>query len=328
MRIRPLGLVAITVALVGIAIAAVAFGPADLAKLGSPSGPKTPQTPQATSINTPTWHVGDSWTYNVNSTPPDVFVADPTWGSPSLTGTLTRTVVSADNSEYNVTMRGSFHLGSVFDAARDAGETNSSTLMLFRPVMENATVDGYALYRASDLAELKEVRTVHLKSSLWTDRGWFNTSYTATVQTSYEPALDIWAFPLVENETWNVSSNATIHVMIEWRFDGPNESFGFKHMFNATAPIRLMLQSGELEKVTTPAGTFSSIPVRVALPTIDRLATDDREGPVVGLGGDECGRPRLAAEAWFSGDVGNVVRAVNFFGGMKIVAELASFHRA
>jgi len=116
--------------------------------------------------------------------------------------------------------------------------------------------------------------------------------------------------------------------MIEWRFDGPNESFGFKHMFNATAPIRLMLQSGELEKVTTPAGTFSSIPVRVALPTIDRLATDDREGPVVGLGGDECGRPRLAAEAWFSGDVGNVVRAVNFFGGMKIVAELASFHRA
>ena len=94
MRIRPLGLVAITVALVGIAIAAVAFGPADLAKLGSPSGPKTPQTPQATSINAPTWHVGDSWTYNVNSTPPDVFVTGPTWGSPSLTGALTRTARS------------------------------------------------------------------------------------------------------------------------------------------------------------------------------------------------------------------------------------------
>src|SRR5207247_11372514 len=116
MRIRPLGLVAITVALVGIAIAAVAFGPADLAKLGSPSGPKTPQTPQATSINAPTWHVGDSWTYNVNSTPPDVFVADPTWGSPSLTGTLTRTVVSADNSDYTVTMRSAFPLAAVIAA--------------------------------------------------------------------------------------------------------------------------------------------------------------------------------------------------------------------
>ena len=36
----------------------------------------------------------------------------------------------------------------------------------------------------------------------------------------------------------------------------------------------------------------------------------------------------LAAEAWFSGEVGNVVKAVTFIGGMKIVAELASFHRA
>jgi len=125
-----------------------------------------------------------------------------------------------------------------------------------------------------------------------------------------------------------VSSNATIHAMIAWRFDGPNDSFGFWRNFNVTVPIRLMLHSGELENVTTPAGTFASIPVRVALPTIDRLATDDREGPVVGLGGDECGQPRLAAEAWFSGDVGNAVKAVSFIGGMKIVAELASFHRA
>jgi len=325
MRIRPLGMVAVTVTLVGLAVAAVAFGPANFANLGSPTGGNTPQ---ASSIGTPTWHVGDTWTYHVNSTPPDVFVAGPTWGSPSLEGTLTRAVASADASQYNVTVHGSFHLGSVFDAARDGGYTNSSTLLLYRPVLENATVDGYALYRASDLAELKEVRTVHLKSSLWTARGWFNASYTATVQTTYEPPLDIWAFPLGENETWNVSSNATIHAMIAWRFDGPNESFGFWHTFNVTAPIRLMLHSGEIQDVTTPAGTFSSIPVRVALPTIDRLTTDDREGPVVGLGGDECGRPRLAAEAWFSGDVGNVVKAVTFIGGMRIVAELASFHRA
>src|SRR2546422_11007459 len=89
-----------------------------------------------------------------------------------------------------------------------------------------------------------------------------------------------------------------------------------------------MLHSGEIQDVRTPAGTFSSIPVRVALPTIDRLTTDDREGPVVGLGGDECGRPRLAAEAWFSGDVGNVVKAVTFIGGVRSVAALAAFHPA
>src|SRR2546427_6949329 len=77
MRIRPLGMVAVTITLVGLALAAVAFGPANLAKLGSPTGGNTPQ---ASSIGTPTWHVGDSWTYHVNSTPADVFVAGPTRG--------------------------------------------------------------------------------------------------------------------------------------------------------------------------------------------------------------------------------------------------------
>src|SRR2546428_5100367 len=72
MRIRPLGMVAVTVTLVGLAVAAVAFGPANFANLGSPTGGNTPQ---ASSIGTPTWHVGDTWTYHVNSTPPDVFVA-------------------------------------------------------------------------------------------------------------------------------------------------------------------------------------------------------------------------------------------------------------
>src|SRR2546427_12555777 len=72
MRIRPLGMVAVTVTLVGLALAAVAFGPANPANLGSPTGGDTPQAP---SIGTPTWHVGDTWTDHVNSTPPDMFVA-------------------------------------------------------------------------------------------------------------------------------------------------------------------------------------------------------------------------------------------------------------
>src|SRR2546421_11406980 len=79
MRIRPLGMVAVTVTLVGLALAAVAFGPANFANLGSPTGGNTPQ---ASSIGTPTWHVGDTWTYHVNSTPPDVFVAGAPRGRP------------------------------------------------------------------------------------------------------------------------------------------------------------------------------------------------------------------------------------------------------
>src|SRR5437879_11849077 len=101
MRIRPVGLIAITIALVGIAVAAVAFGPANLAKMGSPTGPNTPQ---ASSIGVPTWHIGDSWTYNVTSTPPDVIIEGPTWGSTSRNGTLARTVADAQGSKYNVTV--------------------------------------------------------------------------------------------------------------------------------------------------------------------------------------------------------------------------------
>src|SRR5438093_3960500 len=122
MRIRPLGMVAVTVTLVGLALAAVAFGPANPANLGSPTGGNTPQ---ASSIGTPTWHVGDTWTYHVNSTPPDMFVAGPTWGSPSREGSLTRTGASAGGSEYNGTADAACEVSCFVGAARGGGYTES-----------------------------------------------------------------------------------------------------------------------------------------------------------------------------------------------------------
>src|SRR3989442_15592952 len=95
MRIRPLGMVAVTVTLVGLALAAVAFGPANPANLGSPTGGNTPQ---ASSIGTPTWHVGDTWTYHVNSTPPDMLVAGPGRGRPPPPGSLPRAAGAAGAS--------------------------------------------------------------------------------------------------------------------------------------------------------------------------------------------------------------------------------------
>src|SRR2546426_12349033 len=86
MRIRPLGMVAVTVTLVGLALAAVAFGPANPPNLGSPTGG---DTPQASSIGTPTWHVGDTWTYHGNSTPPDMFVAGAAGGGAAPPGSPT-----------------------------------------------------------------------------------------------------------------------------------------------------------------------------------------------------------------------------------------------
>src|SRR2546428_4239936 len=98
MRIRPLGMVAVTVTLVGLAVAAVAFGPANFANLGSPTGGNTPQ---ASSIGTPTWHMGDTWTYHVNSTPPDVFVAEPAPGGPAPPRTAHRPGAPAGAPHHN-----------------------------------------------------------------------------------------------------------------------------------------------------------------------------------------------------------------------------------
>src|SRR2546427_3725783 len=98
MRIRPLGMVAVTVTLVGLAVAAVAFGPANFANLGAPTGGNTPQ---ASSIGTPTWHMGDTWTYHVNSTPPDVFVAGSAPGSTAPPPTLIRPPAPADAPPHN-----------------------------------------------------------------------------------------------------------------------------------------------------------------------------------------------------------------------------------
>src|SRR3989442_4292720 len=266
MRTKWMGMLVATAILASLAIAAVALGPANLLNLGSPAGGNTPQ---ASSIGVPTWHVGDFWTYHLNASS-----AVPTWSAFVVAGNVTGMVTASDGGQYNVSVHGSFHVESLIDVAR-SGDFGNATIMLWsRTFMENATVDGYTLYRASDLAELRDVRTVRITGSIWTEVGTFNASYTTKVDTTYEPALDVWAFPISENETWNVSSNATIHVWTKWRLDSPNEDFEFGHNFTVTLPIRLLAHFGMAEDVTTPPETVSTIPLRLTLPTLDIVSND------------------------------------------------------
>jgi hypothetical protein len=305
--------------LAALAVVAVALGPANLLNLRAPTGGNTPQ---AASIGVPTWHVGDSWTYHVNTSS-----ARTVWIGSSVEGNVTRTVTASEGGQYNVSVNGSFHVERIIDLAGSGDVGNATIMLLSRTFMENATVDGYTLYRASDLAEQMDVRTVRITGSIWTEAGTFNASYTAKVVTTYDPTLDVWAFPINENETWNVSSNATIHVWSKWRLDAPNEYFEFGRNFTVTLPIRLLARSGMLEDVTTPAGTFSAIPVRLTLPPLD-IAPDDRLTPAMGIGADGWMEPRVPAEAWFSADVGNVVKAATPLAGTRIVTELTAFHRS
>jgi len=323
MRTKSLGILAISAVVAAVAIAAVAFGPANLMGLSNPGsnpGDGTGNGPRVRSpIGAPTWHVGDTWTYDVNESwriHADV--------PPTATGNVTKTVVSADGSTYNVSVKGRFHIPDLVDPMRDA-PANGVIMIYHRPVFENATVEGYAWYRASDLAKLKDVRTIHVDGSIASEAGTFDGAFTAKVETTYEPALDVWSFPLGENETWNVTSNATTHASIDWRVVGPNVYWAFGRNFTVTVPIHLVLTSGFFEDVTTPAGTFASIPVRVGFAHA-ALDTDDHRELALDLGNDEAMEHRMPLTFWFSGTAKNVVMASVVLGGHRIDAVLASYH--
>ena len=316
MKPKSLGIIAILAVVAVVAVAAVAFGPSSFSGLGNPESTTRFESP----IGVPTWHVGDTWTYDVNES-----LRSMNFDHPYASGTLTRAVVSADAEQYNVSVAGSFHLVGLLDRMNDPSPANATIMLYHHPMLDNATVDGYAWYRASDLAKVKDVRTVRVYGSLWTEAGVFNASYTATVETTYQPALDIWSFPLGENETWNVTSNATIHAQIQWGVVGPDIYWDFGRNISVTVPIRLVLRSGVFDNVTTPAGTFASILVRAGFAAFER-DTDDHRDMAIQLGNDEAMEHRLPAALWFSGTAKNVVMTSVVLGGVRVEAVLASYH--
>src|SRR5947199_233766 len=63
-------------------------------------------------------------------------------------------------------------------------------------MLQEASLSGYTWFRASDLAVIKEVRTLVVHGSAATAAGTYNASYVATIMTSFDPALDVWSFHL------------------------------------------------------------------------------------------------------------------------------------
>lgn len=309
-----------------VAISAIALGPAVLRNLGAPGTPggQNGSGPQATSIERPTWHPGDTWTYAVITTSqgmrPD---------GPSASGSLTRTVVSADAAQENVSFAGSFHIRWMVDVTPTAGAADASWMGMCNGMFENATLGGYTWYQASDLAIIKEVRTLEVQGSTMTPMGTYASSYKAFVETSFDPALKVWSFPLQANETWMASSNATIHASTHWQLNGPNVSWDFHSNFTAHAPVRLFLHSGDAEAVATPAGTFSAIPVSVGHPEPEVASATPSEASVNHAMGFDHEIPverNHASVAWFSGTAKNIVQAYVFTLGFRLNLTLKSYH--
>jgi hypothetical protein len=246
---------------------------------------------------------------------------------PAATGQLTRTVVSASASQYNVSFEGTFQLRWMIDPAPMAA-ASGAPVMICESMLENATVGGYTWYRATDLALLKEVRTLTVHGSSTTAAGAYGVSYSATVETVFDPALNVWSFPLKANETWNATSTATVHGWIQWEVTAPNGSWKELANFTYTHPVHLFLTSGEAADVSTPAGSFPSIPVSMGHPDPDVRAglTPDPADRAIGLDHEVPVEWNHSVQAWFSGSAKNVVKMQLFAAGMRLNLVLSSYH--
>lgn len=290
---RRLTIVAIVAAVSIAFVAAIVANPGFLGSLGNPPSTPNQETP---AVEVPTWTVGDRWTYNVTLSAPsgDAQIAR---SSPSLTGVVTKEVTSVAGGVYNV---------SVLVTASGAMATTWEGSLDVR--VTEASLEGYALYRTSNLARLMDVRSAHVEVDAMTPMGPVHGSLTFTAEATYEPAWDAWAFPIAETDDWDVRTNATIKVTSVLRIDGVSGYFEIGKNASFTVPLNYSLTSAGLEDVITPAGTFSAMHAFVTLPQFD-LDLDDEMALILALDGDSVGVSNVAVDVWFGESVGNVVRA-------------------
>jgi hypothetical protein len=337
MQRKLLTLLAVPVVALAIAVSAVAIVPGMLTAL-SPG-------PAATSIATPAWKVGDRWTYNVSLAPTgedqvlpqELMTSSPTTVAPLVLGTLTETVAGTVSTDagpaWNTTLSGELTFGPPAPMTTVQGTVAPLSL-------RTVSVSGFVWLRQSDLAPVYSEKSVQLDAS-WTlsfgngtwsgmlSNATYSLMYDSTTQVWYHPPLTIWQFPLEENTTWAVRSNATIHYASTFAISGPNVTFETNHSATFTVPVDFSMHTGFFENVTTPAGTFRALPVSAFRGTTFPEVPDRDASAMMNLTGEtDLAIPRGLATSWFSAQVGNVVKANTFtegFEGPRIEMDLVSY---
>lgn len=274
--------------------------------------PNTPGSPTSNPSNpgvggnvgnysVPAWDSGDSWTYNVTVGRSGIDTQDAD-GSPLLHGWVKEAVAGTESnpagSVYNVTVTASYTLSDSFCSMEDSSST-----------YRTASVAGYILYRTSDLARVGAAWTLSMNGSYTYENQTFSYVYTASTWTTYAPALALWQFPLTANASWAAASNVSVHHRSEALVTYGNHTYTWNRSSNETFALDLAVRSGSASNVTVPAGTFGAIPVQVAAGHDDDLS-DRVASEVMNVTTSVEMEPSHAlAVLWYSGQVGNVVKA-------------------
>ena len=271
-------------------------------------------------LSAPNWQPGNSWTYNVTvgRSGMDALNAG---ASPLLHGWVKKTVSGTESSSagsvYNMTITASFALSDSFSGME--GDSVS---------YRTASVAGYVLYRTTDLARVAGVSTLSMNGSYTHENRTVTYTYVVTTWTAYEPALALWQFPLTANSSWGAASNVTVHRSSQTLVLDGTHTYSWNRSSNATFRLDLVVQSGLAANVTVPAGTFGTIPVQIAAAHDDDLS-DQVANEVMNVTRSIEAEPSHAfAQLWYSGQVGNVVKAAMSLGPcdeMSLRAELVSY---
>lgn len=340
--VRKLSIVLASIGVVAalLAVTAVALNPGMLG-VRSPDAPATTQT----QIDVPTWSVGDAWSYDVNLTrvegdAQDILcdahddICDIT-SEPSddlvaralVLGSLTASVAGIETTEsgdvYNVSVTGSFELQPWEDRMPWERLDHEVVPIHFGAV----TIEGYSLYLVDSLALVKDVRTVHMTGEFSGDWGTATAALTLWTVKTYDPAIDLWAFPILPMESWVVESTASVDVTSVFRLDAPDYYVEVGRHRAFDVPIRLVAESGEFEEVTTPAGTFQAIPISFSPSMVAEREEMDAVGVATALDHGEL-RSEATFEVWFSSDVGAAVRLHAAVHGLDLEIVLVEYVNA
>ena len=339
MQRKMMTLLAVPLLAIALAASAVAFAPGILNAFSA-----APST--ATSFAAPSWKVGDTWTYNVSlgsmdaQVLPSEMLAQTSWGNESpVVGTLTETVVGSVSTAYGQAWNTTVNV--TLAPAEPEHEIGMQPMTVALP-LPAVSLSGFGWYRESDLAPVYAVRTVHLDSTWTMSSGtWMdfsalaNATYflndTATTAISFAPPLEEYAFPMQQNATWNATSNATVRYTSTFDFSGPNVTYEASHAVNFTVPLHLTMRTGMFENVTTPAGTFRALRVTASRGEFGPVADHDASAMLNLTESMDVEVPHAFASVWFSGQVGNVVRADVGFGafeGPRVELDLVSYSTA
>jgi len=197
----------------------------------------------------PTWATGDEWTYDVTS----------------------------NSSSQTVSLELTYRVEGIEDVLVGGETCECYALDLSGPMTSNAglytvtgNVSGTLWMRRSDLAIVKsETRTNGTAIFLF-----LPGTYVAFQNSSYDPPLEEYDFPLTAQDTWSETSTEEYQTAEYANVAG---LFDFNNTGEGTSPANFSAEFPGVREVIVPAGTFASNLIRLTSPngTVERYYSRD-----------------------------------------------------